>query len=95
MPFKCIATLVMVLFSLLVTAGCAVNPVTGQQQLMLLSEQDEFRLGSQTDQAVIDQYGVYHDDALQNYLQGMGRSIAGIVAHLVRWRSSSRCHTPS
>ena len=78
MPLKCFATLVMVLFSLLVTAGCAVNPVTGQQQLMLLSEQDEFRLGSQTDQAVIDQYGVYHDDGLQNYLQGMGRSIAGI-----------------
>ena len=78
MPLKCFATLVMVLFSLLVTAGCAVNPVTGQQQLMLLSEQDEYRLGSQTDQAVIDQYGVYHDDGLQNYLQGMGRSIAGI-----------------
>ncbi|MEN8728438.1 MAG: M48 family metalloprotease [Desulfuromonadales bacterium] len=78
MPVKCFAALVMVLFSLLSAAGCAVNPVTGQQQLMLLSEQDEFRLGSQTDQAVIDQYGLYLDDGLQNYLQGMGRSMAGI-----------------
>ena len=59
----------LVLCGLMLAAGCAVNPVTGQQQLMLLSEQDEFRLGSQTDQAVIDQYGLYLDDGLQNYLQ--------------------------
>ena len=25
--------------------GCAVNPVTGEHQLMLLSEEDEIRLG--------------------------------------------------
>lgn len=80
MPFKCFAALLIILFGLLLTAGCAVNPVTGQQQLMLLSEQDEFRLGSQTDQAVIDQYGVYLDDGLQNYLQGMGRSMA-VISH--------------
>ena len=78
MPFKSFAALLMGLFSLLLTAGCAVNPVTGQQQLMLLSEQDEFTLGNQTDQAVTDQYGVYLDDGLQNYLQKMGRSMAGI-----------------
>lgn len=78
MPVKYFTALVMVLFSLLFAAGCAVNPVTGQQQLMLLSEQDEFKLGSQTDQAVIDQYGVYLDDGLQSYLQRMGRSMADI-----------------
>lgn len=78
MASKSFTPLIMVLFILLLAAGCAVNPVTGQQQLMLLSEQDEFRLGSQTDQAVIDQYGVYQDDRLQNYLQGIGQSMARI-----------------
>jgi len=79
MTFKGFVPVVVVLLcSLLSAAGCAVNPVTGQQQLMLLSEQDESRLGSQTDQSVIEQYGVYEDAGLQNYLQGMGRSMASI-----------------
>jgi len=78
MIFKGFFAVVMVLCSLLAAAGCAVNPVTGQQQLMLLSEQDEFRLGSQTDQSVIEQYGVYEDAGLQNYLQGIGQSMARI-----------------
>ena len=78
MTFKSWVLVVASLCSLLTVAGCAVNPVTGQQQLMLLSEQDEFRLGSQTDQSVIEQYGVYGDAVLQNYLQGIGRSMAQI-----------------
>jgi predicted Zn-dependent protease len=53
-------------------AGCAVNPVTGQQQLMLLSEQDESQMGLETDKSVVDQYGVYEDPGLQRYLQEMG-----------------------
>jgi len=68
----------LVLCGLLLAAGCAVNPVTGQQQLMLLSEQDESRLGSQTDQSVIEQYGVYQDAGLQGYLQGIGQPMARI-----------------
>jgi predicted Zn-dependent protease len=59
-------------------SGCAVNPVTGQQQLMLVSEQEEFQLGRSTDQSVIEQYGVYDDSGLQNYLQTMGLGIAHI-----------------
>ncbi len=64
----------------LALASCAVNPVTGQQQLMLLSEQDEFKLGRSTDQSVVDQYGIYADSALQNYLQSMGVAI-GRISH--------------
>ncbi|MDT8442662.1 MAG: M48 family metalloprotease [Desulfuromonadales bacterium] len=60
--------------------GCAVNPVTGQQQLMLLSEQDESTLGKQTDKSVIDQYGVYDDVGLQRYLEGMGQPM-GRLSH--------------
>ena len=73
-------TLAVLLVGCLMLAGCAVNPVTGQQQLMLLSEQDEFQLGRSTDQSVVDQYGVYADPGLQNYLQSMGVTM-GRMSH--------------
>ena len=34
---------------LLWTASCAVNPVSGQRELMLVSESDEVQLGGQAD----------------------------------------------
>lgn len=61
---------------LLATAGCAVNPVTGQSQLMLLSEQDELQLGRQTEQSVLEEYGVYDDPAVQAYVQGVALPLA-------------------
>jgi len=59
-------------------AGCAVNPVTGQSELMLLTEQDERRLGLQAEQAVIEEYGAYPDAALQSYLNGIAQPLARI-----------------
>ena len=72
----------LILLLLVVTAlsGCAVNPVTGQQQFMLLNEQDEAMLGAKTDKEVVAQYGVYDDLRLQGYLQNMGRSM-GQLSH--------------
>lgn len=61
---------------LLSLAGCAVNPVTGRSELMLVSEQDEQRLGLQARQAVTEEYGVYDDPALQAYIQGIGLPMA-------------------
>jgi len=58
--------------------GCAVNPVTGQSELMLLSEQEERQLGFQTRQSVDEEYGVYDDVALQNYVGGVARPLAQV-----------------
>jgi hypothetical protein len=44
--------------------SCAVNPVTGKQELMLLSEKDEINLGRETDAQVIKEYGIYEDAKL-------------------------------
>jgi predicted Zn-dependent protease len=78
---KCVARLFLFTAALLpALLGCAVNPVTGQQELMLLDEQDESKLGAQTDKSVVDQYGVYKDDKLQGYLQGMGYTM-GRLSH--------------
>lgn len=68
--------LLMVLLIGLLPAGCAVNPVTGQQELMLLSEQDESQLGLKTDRSVSEQYGIYADRQLQDYIQSLGGAMA-------------------
>ena len=49
-------------------AACAVNPVTGSPELMLLSDQDEARLGQQTDVQIVRQYGLYEDPELNVYV---------------------------
>ena len=56
--------------------GCAVNPVTGEHQLMLLSEEDEIKLGRESDSQVVREYGVYKDARLTAYLDGMGKKLA-------------------
>ncbi len=56
-------------------AGCAINPVTGEHQLMLLSEQEESQLGQATDQSVIEQYGLYENAGLHNYMKSLGLSM--------------------
>ena len=44
----------LVLFGILLwVISCAVNPVTGQRELMLLSEADEIRLDRETDTQVV------------------------------------------
>lgn len=67
------------LFLLLIgLCGCAVNPVTGRSELMLVSEQEEQKLGLQTRQSVDEEYGVYADAALQNYVSGIARPLAQV-----------------
>ena len=56
--------------------ACAVNPVTGKRELMLMSESDELAMGQQTDQAVIQEYGVYDDPELNAYVDRLGQEMA-------------------
>jgi len=63
-------------FSLLIVSSCAVNPVTGKQDLVLLSESDELALGRKTNADVLKQYTVYDNPALQNYVQNIGAKLA-------------------
>lgn len=56
-------------------ASCAVNPVTGERQLSLYSEQDEIAIGKQTDVQIRNQYGIYNDPALNEYVARVGASL--------------------
>lgn len=75
---RCLIALAASLLAVVSISGCAVNPVTGQGQLMLLSEQDESRLGRQTEQSVIAEYGIYDDPSVQRYVQGVALPLARI-----------------
>ncbi len=54
-------------------AGCAVNPVTGRSQLMLVSEQDEIRIDrSHRLRQFSADYGVVQDASLNDYVHRTG-----------------------
>jgi predicted Zn-dependent protease len=57
-------------------AACAVNPATGQNQLMLVSEDQEIAMGKESDPAIIQQMGVYPDSAWQRYISDIGHRLA-------------------
>lgn len=58
------------------SAACAVNPATGQRQLMLMSEAQEIQLGRESDAEVRRQMGVYSNAPLQEYLNTVGQRLA-------------------
>ena len=61
---------------LLALIGCAVNPVTGQQELVLVSENQEIALGRQYHPQILREYGEYQDPQLQAYVNEIGQRLA-------------------
>jgi predicted Zn-dependent protease len=60
--------------------SCARNPVTGRQELMLVSESDELKLGEQTDAEIVQEHGVYRDPQVTSYLNGICQRL-GRLSH--------------
>jgi predicted Zn-dependent protease len=59
-------------------AACAVNPVTGEQELVLMSEQQELAMGAQyyPQTTQLNNGLVPHDPRLQSYVGRVGRRLA-------------------
>ncbi len=68
---------------LLVQSGCAVNPVTGKKEIMLISESMEINMGKEIDQGLRMEYGFYDDPQLNAYVAQIGQEM---VPH---------CHRPN
>ena len=65
--------------------GCAVNPITGQEELMFISENKDIEIGRQYAPEIEKQLGGKIDDAgLQNYIDSVGQRIARI-SHRPGW----------
>lgn len=65
----------LVVLSLLVMA-CAINPVTGNRQLSLISESQEIAMGQEYDPQIVAQMGIYPDSSLQRYVRELGMTMA-------------------
>lgn len=65
---------------LLIIVSCAVNPVTGKKQIMLMSEAQEVALGVSYDPQVLATFGLYEDPALQAFMQAKGTEM-GKLSH--------------
>jgi predicted Zn-dependent protease len=83
---QCTRRSLLVLLAVSLLISCAVNPVTGQKELMLINEKQEIELGESSAPSLKWEFGgEYHDDELKVYL-------GGIVNDL--WRNSERPHLP-
>jgi len=65
-----------ILVVMVLAVGCATNPATGRRQLILLSEQEEIALGQKSDAEIRQQMGVYADQSLERYVDGVGQRLA-------------------
>ena len=63
---------------LLTIGGCAVNPVSGEQDFVLLTEEEELETGQRYHAQLIQQYPPYPDPSLQAYVTRVGQSLAAV-----------------
>ena len=56
--------------------SCSVNPVTGERDFVLMSEDAELEMGRAYNSQVLQSYPVYDDSRIQNYVQSIGESLA-------------------
>lgn len=65
------------LIAALFASGCTtgVNPVSGNRRAYGYSWEEELRLGRQADQQIVQQYGLYDNEEVQEYVDRLGRDI--------------------
>ncbi|MBA3495649.1 MAG: M48 family metalloprotease, partial [Gemmatimonadales bacterium] len=71
-----IASLLLVGALALLPSACARNPVTGKNELALVSEAQEIELGRQSAQQVQQSIGFYEDPQVQSYVSNLGLKMA-------------------
>jgi len=76
MNLRCVLPLVMCASMLAACGTNVVNPVTGQTERTVMSEQDEIAQGQKAHQEVLQEYGVYADPRLQAYVNEVGQKLA-------------------
>src|SRR3569833_4787103 len=72
------------LLAALAVTGCATNPVTGRPNVVFGTQQGEKEQSRRYYQQIIQVYGLYEDQALQDYVQMVGSKLAK-NSHLPDW----------
>lgn len=63
---------------LAIAGACAMNPVTGNRELALMSESQEIAIGRENDVQIEQEMGVYESPALQEYVAHLGKQLAAV-----------------
>lgn len=61
--------------SLFIT-GCTVNPLTGREELMLMSPEEDIEIGRKYSKEIEKELGRIEDEDLQDYIQQIGTKVA-------------------
>lgn len=74
-PLQKIPQLFLLSLLLLQLGGCAVNPVSGESDFVLMSEDEEISIGRQYHAQILKEYGRYDSPGLQAYVQRVGEGL--------------------
>jgi predicted Zn-dependent protease len=77
---KTIVQAVIVVVLIVGAVSCALNPVTGKREFMLMSSSDELAMGQQTDPQILQTFGKYEDADLARYVAALGKKL-GALSH--------------
>lgn len=58
--------------------SCVRNPVTGKREFHMISEKAELRLGEDSKNEIIKEYGLYIEPNVQSYINEVGQKIASV-----------------
>jgi len=67
--------------ALMLLLACAKNPVTGKREISLVSSAQEAEIGREGHAAVLEEFGMYDDSRVQEYVTRVGSKLAQ-VSHL-------------
>ena len=67
---------VLAMLAVTLISGCAVNPVSGQREIVLMTESQEIAIGRQNHPEIIARFGLYDDPELQQYVTDVGERLA-------------------
>lgn len=64
--------------SLVLLSNCAINPVTGKKQVVLMTEKQEIAMGKESDPQIMAFFGSYEDPDLQKFINEKGQAMVKI-----------------
>ena len=67
-----------ILIALILLDSCAKNPVTGKNELMLMSKDQEIAMGQQSDPEIVAFFGLYQDEKMQRFINEKGKQMTAI-----------------
>jgi len=70
--------IIILMVIVLILSACGINPVTRKRELNFISEEREISLGRNASYSISQQYGVYNNTDLENYVNKVGQQLVNV-----------------